>query len=132
MTRLQPHAFYDRRRKQAGLTLVETLTAFAIIAGVVASVLALAAQNARYLAASEDRFLAELAVGNALVENLADPAAPAMGETQVLVDLGGRRFVLTRSGVAAQEGIVQLTITARREGADQVLAQAATLKALAP
>ncbi|MEM9262735.1 MAG: type II secretion system minor pseudopilin GspI [Pseudomonadota bacterium] len=113
---------------QRGLTLIETLVAFSIIAGVVSGVLALLAQTSRSLSASEDRMLANILVNNLLVEDLAATRRNELGSTQDEVTFAGRQFITSRTGLDVQDGVVQITIGARLKDVDQTLAQASVLK----
>lgn len=121
-----PHASGQR-----GLTLIETLVAFAIIAGVVTSVLALVAQNARYLAASDERLLGAMLANNQMVELFADNVPADIGETTDQMDFGGRRFLVRRQVIELQDGVVQAIIEASAPDTGQVLARVAALKGTA-
>ncbi|MBI1392530.1 MAG: type II secretion system protein GspI [Alphaproteobacteria bacterium] len=118
----------QRAHHEAGLTLIETLVAFAIMAGVVSSILALLSQNARYLASAEDRFLAGVLVNNLMVEEMADAQTPESGSTEDETTFAGRQFIFVRTGLEVGQGVFQVTYEVRRADIGQTLARVSALK----
>ncbi len=118
----------DKGVAQSGLTLVETLVAFAIMAGVVMSLVALLSQTARYMARAEDRFLASLLANNLMVEELARVEPAAEGASENRATFAGRDFDYVRTGIEVRRGVVQITYDVSRSGEDGLLARTAALK----
>ncbi len=121
--------FNTRPSKEAGFTLIEVLIAFAILAGVVASTLALLSQNARFMVAAQDRLMAEIAADNLMVQELATATSLSTGETTGAVTVAGRSFDFQRVVLDASENVVQIEYVIRRTGGTQPLARVAALKA---
>ena len=115
--------------KQAGLTLVEVLVAFAILAGLVVSILTLIGQNAQYMLTAEERLLASIAADNLLTNDLAILEVPEPGEESGVVTVAGREFGFLR--VTRELGEETIVIEYRvASGVDgQTLARATALKA---
>ncbi|MEO1014896.1 MAG: type II secretion system minor pseudopilin GspI [Pseudomonadota bacterium] len=116
------------QERQRGLTLVETLVAFAILTGVVASLVALLSQTARYMASAEDRFLASLLANNLMVEELARIEPSPRGSSTDQAFFAGRDFDYVRTGVEVRDGVVQVTFDVKRAGEDALLARTAALR----
>lgn len=119
------------RRAQGGMTLIEVLVAMAILASVAGSVLVMTGQNARFIAASENRFLARIVADNAMVEALAVEVPLEQGLKQETTDLGGRRWDIQRTVIdLGQNNLIRIDIAVSLTGADQVMARATTLEAV--
>ena len=117
-----------RRARERGMTLVEVLIAFAILAGVVSSVVALVGQNARFMTSAEDRLVAAIAADNLMTAELATRQAVQTGSTDGVIDIAGRRFVYTRRAIEASQRIFQIEFDVRREGETRTLARVSALK----
>ncbi|MGF1543574.1 MAG: prepilin-type N-terminal cleavage/methylation domain-containing protein [Parvularculaceae bacterium] len=120
----------DRARNaQAGMTLVEVLVAFAILAGVLGSVLTLLSQNARFMIAAEDRLMAQIAAYNLAVVELARATRRAQGASEGVAVVGDRRFAFTRSAIEPRRGVLQIDYVVRRADGRQALANVSLLMA---
>ena len=111
-----------------GMTLVEVLVAFAVLAGVMTSVLALAGQNARFMASAEDRLAAGFLADNLMVEALATQRRIATGSTDEAIEYAGRRFEYARTVQTVNDDVLQIEFDVRREGEGQTLARVSALK----
>lgn len=116
-------------RAQTGLTLIEVLVAFAILAGLVVSVMALVGQNARFLISAEERLLGQIAIDNLLTEELARLETPRVGEERGAVTVAGRELVWIRTVTEIGASAVQIEYRTLREENGQTLARGAALKA---
>lgn len=115
-------------RAQDGMTLIEVLVALAVVSAVAAGIMALIAQNTRFIAASEERLAASLAADAAMVEALARLAPLERGVTHSEVDIGARRFIVTETVTEiGVEQLVRIDIVVRGAG-EQSLAAATTIK----
>lgn len=117
------------RASQKGMTLVEVLVAFAILSGIVLSVMVLVGQNAQYMLSAEQRVLASVAVDNMLTRDLAVREIPAPGETQGEASVAGRVFEYRRtiSEIGDQAILIEYRVIA--EGGTQTIARGSALKA---
>ncbi|GAB4531374.1 MAG: hypothetical protein Kow00133_20000 [Amphiplicatus sp.] len=114
---------------QKGFTLIEALVALVALGLVVGGALTLIAQNARFIAAAEDRLAARILADNLMVEALAASAPlereEASGETRFAGrDLRWRRVVVETGA----DGVVRIDIDVRRSESGQTLAAATSLK----
>lgn len=116
------------RARQKGVTLIEVLTALALLAGVVASVTGLIGQNARFAAAARDRLLASIAAENLMVLEFADAAAPQLGASEDVIAVGDQTFVYRRTARTVQAGLVQIDLEVRRDGETQTLARLSSVR----
>lgn len=74
-------------KRQAGITLVETLVAIAIMGVVASSTLVLIAQNTRFTSDARERMFASVAADNVMVETLLNTTDLSVGE-----EIGVARF----------------------------------------
>ena len=120
-----------RRRHSAerGMTLIEVLVAFAILAGVVVGVMGLIGQNTNFIIAGEERMLAGVAADNLLTETLASRATPDEGETEGETAIGDRRYLYTETVIDLSGEAFQIEYAVRSPDSAQVLARASALKA---
>ncbi len=114
---------------QKGMTLIEVLVSFAILAGILLSVLTLVGQNAQYMLSAEERLLASIATDNLVTEELARLESPRAGEEVGAAVVAGRQFAYTRTVVEVGERAVLIEYRVQREGGEQTLARATALKA---
>ena len=119
--------------REAGLTLIETMIALLILAGVAVSVMALVSQNTRFIAIAEQRLAARVLADNATIRELLRTNPGDRGETSEEISFAGVDWIVTQSIEEAGEGIDQLTVSVRlKTGAQargQTLATVQTLKA---
>lgn len=117
-----------RKPYERGMTLVEVLVAFAILAGVVVSVMALIGQNTRYVMSAEERLLASIAADNLLTEDLARQALPNEGVEEGEIVIGARPFVYRRTVTELGGGVARIDYAVEVAGSEQTLARASALK----
>jgi general secretion pathway protein I len=117
-----------RGSRQSGLTLVEVLVALAVLGVAAATLLTLISQNVRFIAAAEDRFLAQALADNIAVEELARTSARTRGATTDETTFAGRAW-RTRLEISetAIDGLIRIDIEVRNQ-AGQSLATVSTLK----
>ena len=96
-----------------GMTLLETLVAFAILSGVTLAALAMTSQHARFMAAADERFFAGLAAENLMVQDFASRAGGRTGEEDGEVLIAGRRYGYHRRADEVEGGLVQITYEVR-------------------
>ncbi len=117
-----------RRQFQYGMTLIEVLVAFAILAGIALSVLVLTGQNAQYMLTAEEKLLASIAADNLLTNDLARREIPSAGETKGAVTIAERPFAFTRTVVEIGDRAILIDYEVRRGGGEQTLARVSALK----
>jgi len=115
-------------KRQQGMTLVEVLVAFAILAGVIVSVMALISQNTRYIITAEERLLAEVLADNLLTADLAHSASPGEGIEEGEARIASRTFVYQRRVAHINAGVVQIEYTIKPAERPQELASAMALR----
>lgn len=116
------------RRPQRGMTLLEVLIAFAVLSGLVLSVMGLLAQNARYIGSAEDRLLASILSDNLLANDLALREFPNAGVTSDEAEIAGRPFSYDRTVVEVGDQALFIQYAVRRLNEPQVLARAGALR----
>ena len=118
-----------KQTRQAGFSLVETVTAMGILALAAIPLLQISTDATRNAASLEARVLARTVAENTLARAMIEPetidAGVATGrETQL-----GRVFIWTRTSSLAQQGELQnLEVQVRQEEDEQVLARLVALK----
>ena len=117
-----------KRKSQRGMTLIEVLVAFAILAGVVVSVLALISQNTRFILSAEERLLASIAADNLLTMDLAASTPPGGGAAEGEIIVGSRTFLYSREAFEIGENAIQIEYAVRLPEHSQTLARSAALK----
>lgn len=111
------------------MTLVETLVALVILAGVVISAYAMIAQSTRFAATEQERLIASIVADNAAIEMMIRPAPPDRGEEEEEIEAAGRVWKTKRVIEEFSDGIVRITVSVSRTGDEQVLARIETLRA---
>ncbi len=115
--------------RQRGMTLIETLVALSILAGVAIAAYAMLAQATRFEATEQERLIAGIVADNETVKLMIRPAAPAKGEEEEEVEASSRLWRVKRDVDDFAEGMLRITITVSRAGDEQVLARVETLRA---
>src|SRR3990167_3641053 len=118
-----------RRSLQRGMTLVETLVALVILAGVAISAYAMIAQAARFAAAEQEGLVAGTLADNEAVKLMIRQAPPDKGEEEADVDAANRRWRVKRAVDDFGEGLLRITVSVSRASDGQVLARVETLRA---
>lgn len=118
----------QNRRRHAGFTLVETLVALAILAGVVLAAYAMLGQSSRFAAIEQERLVAGIVADNLTAEALIRPGAPDKGEETREIDMAGGKWVARSVIDDAGEGLLRIEITVTRAGDSQVLARVEALR----
>lgn len=113
---------------QRGMTLVEVLVAFAILAGLVVSVMGLISQNTGFIVVAEERQLASIAADNLITEELARRATPGDGVEEGEIVIASRTFAYTRMVADTGLGAVRIEYAIRPLTSEQTLARASALK----
>lgn len=111
------------------MTLVETLVALVILAGVVISAYAMIAQSTRFAATEQERLIAGIVADNEMVEMMIRPAPPDKGEEEEEIEAAGRVWRVKRVVDDFGEGLLRITVSVSRTGDAQVLARNQTLRA---
>lgn len=111
------------------MTLIETLVALAILAGVVISAYAMIAQSTRFAATEQERLIAGIVADNEMTELMIRPAPPDKGEAEEEIEAAGRRWRVKRVVDDFGEGVLKITVSVSRSGDDQTLARNETLRA---
>lgn len=109
----------DRRRGEAGFTLIEMLVALAIFSLAALALLRLGGATAANSARLTEQALAQVVVRNLAVEVMTDPVAPAFGTQNGVVTNAGRQWRWTRIVARSPEARIQL-ITIRVGGVQGV------------
>lgn len=117
------------KRRQRGMTLVETLVALAILAGVVLAAYAMTAQSARFTALEQERLVAGVIADNQTTEMLLHTTPPGEGEEETEIGAAGRVWIARRVVTEAGEKLLRIEISVRRAGDAQTLARVDTLRA---
>lgn len=117
------------RPKQAGLTLIETLVALAIMGLVTGAILALVGQNTRFASSAENRAYAGILADNLMVEALAKQAPIEVGIQTGARELAGRDWEfeveITETPLS---GAILINIVVSPAGSEQVLARASSIR----
>ncbi len=116
------------RKRQSGLTLVETLVAMAILAAVAISAYALLSQGANFAASERDRLAASIVADNLMVEELLRQAAPDLGEDTGETEFSGRIFEWSSIVSDSGEDLRRIEYVVRLQGSPQTLARVETVK----
>lgn len=114
---------------QRGMTLVETLVALVILAGVAIAAYALVAQAARFAVAEQERLVAGILADNEAVKLMIRAAPPDQGEAEEEVESANRRWRVKRAVEEFGEGLLRITVSVSRASDGQVLARVETLRA---
>jgi general secretion pathway protein I len=114
------------RRASRGFTLVETLVALAILAGVALAAYSMTAQSARFAAVEQDRLIAGIIADNAMTGALIRPLAPQAGEESEEIEMAGRKWLAKRTVSEAGEDLLRIEIAVSAQG--QVLARVEALR----
>ncbi len=120
----------ENRRAQRGMTLIETLIALAILAGVVIAAYAMLAQGTRFAATEQERLVAGIVADNALIDELVLATPPDEGENEKSVSEAGRDWIARTTIARVTDEALSISVAVTRVGDAQVLARAETLRAL--
>ncbi|MEH6822970.1 MAG: type II secretion system minor pseudopilin GspI [Motiliproteus sp.] len=105
--------------RQQGMSLLELLVAVFIFAVAAGGMFKVIGENSRHTEQLELRFFAQLAANNALIELQLQPQWPSLGKDTHEVDLGGRRFSLSRRVETTDNKLVRkITLNAAIESGD--------------
>ena len=113
---IRVYAFTSRQRylshpspqkRQQGMSLLELLVAVFIFAVAAGGLFKVIGENSRHTEQLELRFFAQLAANNALIELQLLPQWPSLGKRTDRVDLGGRRFSISRNVEATDNALIR-------------------------
>ncbi len=110
------------------MTLVETLVALSILAGVVLAAYAMVAQSARFAAVEQERLIAGIIADNETAQMLLKAAPPDQGEEETEIEAAGRKWKARRVVTEAGDDLLRVVITVSRANDDQTLARVDTLR----
>lgn len=114
------------RGGQSGLTLIETLVAFAILSSIILSVSAIISQAARLTLSAEERLLASIAADNLVTAELASERTRFDDNGEIV--LAGRTFTFEREAIDASDETEQITYRIRLAGSAQAIARVDVVK----
>lgn len=117
------------KKDQRGMTLVETLVALAILAGVVIAAYAMLGQSVRFAATEQERLVASIIADNLTAEAQMKPIPPDRGEEEGEVEMAGGKWATRRVVAEAGEDLLSIDITVMRAGDTRVLARVRSLRA---
>lgn len=117
------------RRRQSGMTLVETLVALAILTSVVISAYAMLVQSARFAVAEQDRLIAAIVADNEAAKLMIRQAPLDQGEEEVEIEAAGRLWRAHRNVEEFGDGLLKVTITVSRPDDAQPLSRIETVRA---
>ena len=86
-----------RRLAEQGFTLLEMLVALAVFSLAALALVRLQGVTLRTAADLDSKTMAQIVARNLMVEWRTDPQPPALGDTQGVVDNGGRQWRWTRA-----------------------------------
>lgn len=116
------------KRRQRGLTLVETLVALAILAGVVIAAYSMIAQSVRFASIEQERLIANIVADNQIAEAMLRAAPPSEGEEEAAVEAAGRSWTVKRVVAKVGEDFIGIDVSVTRAGDAQVLARVQVLR----
>lgn len=117
-----------RARAEKGLTLIETLVALAILAGVVLSVYVVLGQSTQFAATEQERLIAGVVADNEMIDLLIRPQPPSQGEEETTVGMAGRDWRVRRTVLAAGDDLLSIRVSVTRASDGQTLARIETLR----
>lgn len=110
------HGFTFRPRSaEHGFTLLEMLVALAIFSLAALALVRLQAVSARTSVDLRMRTVTQIVARNLMIERLTDPQAPALGESQGVVENAGRKWIWAQGVEGADDGRLVI-ITIRVDG----------------
>lgn len=110
------------------MTLVETLVALAILAGVAIASYAMLGQATRFAATEQERLIAGIVADNEAVQLIIRPGPPVKGEEEAEVEASGRLWRVKRTVEDFGEGLLRVSVSVSRMSDEQVLARVETLR----
>ena len=118
-----------KRKRQVGITLVETLVALAVMGLTASAILVLIGQNTRFATEAREQTIAGIAVDNLMVETLLDPNLTESGEELGTIAYGGYEWNFRRTITETSiDGINRIDLVITDVATAQVIARATTLR----
>lgn len=117
-----------RAHAERGLTLIETLVALAILAGVVLSVYVVLGQSTQFAATEQERLIAGVVADNEMIGLLIRKVPPSQGEEENVVEMASRNWRVKRTVAAAGDDLLSIGVSVTRASDGQTLARIETLR----
>lgn len=119
----------ERSNVESGFTLIEVLVGLAVFSIAALALLSATRESVRHAVALDARLGADIVADNRLVEVLSAPQPATAGQRTGTVDLGGRRYDWAeRVRPLEGFGVMQIEVSVREAGSEQVIASATGLR----
>ncbi|MEM8988538.1 MAG: type II secretion system minor pseudopilin GspI [Pseudomonadota bacterium] len=106
--------------KERGFSLIEVVVALGVISVAMLALVRIAGENAKAVAAMEEKALAGIVAENRLIELLFEREQPPAGKSEGEIELAGRNWTLTeRVSATADPDIFRIDLSVQREGEDR-------------